>query len=56
MYKLEGYNTRGSTCQSRGTKVIKNGKVIKRFDTYTEAQAYVQSCIENDAWNAANRD
>lgn len=40
----------------RGYNVWKSGKVIKTFSDYSEASNYVQSCLEDDSWNSANRD
>jgi len=35
--------------------VMKNGKCIRWFVHKEDAQDYVQGCIEDDNWNAANR-
>lgn len=32
-----------------------NLNVMKEFETKAEAEKYIQSCVEDDAWQAANR-
>lgn len=40
-------------------KIWKRGKLVKTFNgvtAYDDAHEYVQDCVEDDRWCAANRD
>ena len=46
-----------TVCRSNGKWIVSNGrKVLASFEWKPEAEDYVQSLVEADNWNAANRD